>query len=153
MAVNPMSEEEHRRIRRFVKWFAPLNAWVYRLSGGRLMGNFAGCPICLVKMTGARSGKRRWMPVMHVPYREGVAVVASLGGAPKHPVWYYNLVAHPDIEVIYRGERKALRARRASSAEKAEVWPTCVQRYAPFAEYQARTDRDIPVFLCEPRSA
>ena len=148
MAENPMTAKEHRRIRRNVKLFARLNAWVYRLSGGRLMNTFSGCSICLVKMTGARSGQQRWMPVMYVPYREGVIIVASLGGAPRHPTWYYNLVAHPDIEVMVRNRRMKLTAREVYAEEKAAVWPVCVEHYPPYADYQARTDRAIPVFIC-----
>ncbi len=149
MTENPMTEKEYRQTRRFVKIFARLNVWVYRLTGGRLMNTFSGCPICLVKMTGAKSGISRWMPVMYVPYKEGVIIVASLGGAPRHPVWYYNLVAHPDIEVIYRNTHRKLRARQVDEEEKALVWPTCVEHYPPYAQYQQRTDRNIPVFVCE----
>ena len=149
MADNPMSEEEYRRTRRFVKLFARLNVLIYRLSGGRLMHTFGGCEICLVKMKGAKSGTVRWMPVMYVPYRHGIIIVASLGGAPKHPVWYYNLLAHPEIEVLVKDKRMSLRARQVGSEEKAAVWPTCVEHYPPYADYQQRTDRDIPVFVCE----
>lgn len=149
MAENPMTEKEHKAIRRNVKLFARINVWVYRLTGGRLMNTFSGCPICLVKMTGAKSGVVRWMPVMYVPYREGVIIVASLGGAPKHPTWYHNLVAHPDIEVIYRSKHMKLTARQVYDEEKAAVWPTCVEHYPPYADYQSRTDRKIPVFICE----
>ena len=75
--------------------------------------------------------------------------VASLGGAPKNPVWYYNLVAHPQVEVLVNGETKSLTAREVFGEEKAAVWPTCVEHYPPYADYQARTDREIPVFICE----
>ncbi|HTK96667.1 MAG TPA: nitroreductase/quinone reductase family protein, partial [Pseudomonadales bacterium] len=77
--------------------------------------------------------------------------VASLGGAPKNPVWYYNLVAHPDIEVQVKENTLRLRARLASSEEKAQVWPRCVAAYPSYETYQKRTTRDIPVFICEPR--
>jgi deazaflavin-dependent oxidoreductase (nitroreductase family) len=88
-----------------------------------------------------------------VPYKDGVILVASFAGGPKHPVWYYNLVAHPQIEVTLKGERKTLIARRASSEEKAAVWPLCCSHYKDFDLYQRRTPRDIPVFICEPRVA
>jgi len=152
MPPNEMSETEFKRLRRFIKPFSQLNTWVYRLTGGRLMGNFGGRPIVLVTMTGASSGEERTIPLMYVPYKGGIIVVASQGGAPKSPVWYRNLVVHPDIEAQYRGKKMKLRARRADDAEKAAVWPTCVEHYPPFADYQARTDRNIPVFICEPRS-
>ena len=149
MADNPMSDAEYRRVRRFTKLYGPFNAWVYRVSGGRLLGSFGGSDICVVKMTGVKSGKQRWVPLMYVPWKEGVVLVASMGGAPRHPVWYHNVVAHPEIEVNYRGKVMQLTARRASMDEKQEIWPTCVQHYPPYEQYQARTNRDIPVFICE----
>ena len=116
------------------------------------MGKFQGRPVCLVTMTGARSGRERTVPLMYVPYGEGVIIVASQGGAPKSPVWYRNLVEHPDIEVQYGSKKMKLRARQVDDAEKARVWPVCVQHYPPFEDYQKRTDRNIPVFVCEPRA-
>ena len=88
---------------------------------------------------------------MYVPYQQGVLLVASQGGAPKNPVWYHNLVKHPEIEVNHRGRRMALRARQASAEEKPALWPICDEHYAPYAEYRERTTRDIPIFVCEPR--
>lgn len=151
MAENPMTETEFKRIRRVVKPFSALNALVYRLSGGRLMGKFQGREICLVTMTGAKSGKKRVVPLMYVPHEDGVILVASQGGAPKSPVWYGNLLAHPDIEVQHRDRKLKLRARLVDDAEKARVWPVCVEHYPPYDDYQARTDRNIPVFVCGPR--
>lgn len=135
---------------RWLKAFTRLNVWVYRLSGGRLMNSIAGDPICLVTMTGAKSGRRRTIPLMYVPYGEGVILVASQGGAPSHPAWYHNLLAHPDIEVEQGGQRRRLRARLADTDEKAKLWPICVEHYAPYEEYQQKTTRDIPLFVCEP---
>ncbi len=102
MAENAMSQREFNRLRRMIKPLSGLNTFVYRLTGGRLMGTIGGREVCLVTMTGAKSGKQRTVPLMYVPYEDGVIIVASLGGAPKHPVWYYNLVSNPDIEVQYR---------------------------------------------------
>ena len=75
--------------------------------------------------------------------------MASQGGAPKHPVWYHNLVAHPDVKVTFDGKTVPKKARMLSEEEKAKVWPTCVKYYPPYQEYQDRTDRKIPVFRCE----
>ena len=133
-----------------VRAFTRVNVWLYQLSGGRLMNRYAGDPICLVTMTGAKSGKQRIVPLMYVPHDDKVILVASLAGAPQNPFWYHNLRAHPDIEVEYDGQRRKLRARIADSAEKAELWPICVQHYASFEDYQKRTTRDIPIFICEP---
>jgi deazaflavin-dependent oxidoreductase (nitroreductase family) len=152
MAENPMTEQEFGRLRRFVKPFASLNVLVYRLTGGRLMGRLGGREVCLVTMTGARSGRTRTIPLMYVPYQEGVILVASLGGAPRHPVWYHNLVAHPEIEVQYRSRKMKLRAREVGAEEKARLWPVAVEHYPPYQDYQRRTDREIPVFVCEPRA-
>ncbi|MEP5765932.1 MAG: nitroreductase family deazaflavin-dependent oxidoreductase [Halieaceae bacterium] len=149
MAENPMSPGEYKFTRIFIRVFAKLNVAVYRLSGGRLWKSAFGRPICLVKMTGAKSGKIRWTPVMYVPWKDGVIIVASLGGAPKNPVWYYNLVAHPQVEVLVNGKTTALTARQVYGEERMAVWPTCVEHYPDYADYQARTDREIPVFICE----
>ncbi len=133
----------------FVKAFTRVNVIVYKLSGGRLMNAFSGMPIVLVKMKGAKSGKMRTLPLMYVPYKNGVILVASQGGAPKNPVWYYNLIKNPEIEVTRDGKTRALTARHITGEEKAELWPTCVKYYPPYQQYQSRTDRSIPVFLCE----
>ena len=134
-----------------LKLFAALNANVYRMSGGRIMGKMGASDICVVRMQGARSGKWRDVPLMYVPNGNGVILVASLGGAPKNPVWYYNLVAHPDIEVQVK--QNTSEAARASgvAGRKGAVWPRCVAAYPPYEAYQKRTTRDIPVFICDPR--
>jgi deazaflavin-dependent oxidoreductase (nitroreductase family) len=132
-----------------LKLFTRINVFVYKLSGGRLMDELSGMPIVLVKMTGARSGKTIEIPLMHVPHEKGFILVASQGGAPKNPAWYHNLVKHPEIEIRFRGETRRLTARRVDDEEKAKLWPICVEYYPPYEEYQQRTERNIPVFLCE----
>jgi deazaflavin-dependent oxidoreductase (nitroreductase family) len=127
-----------------------LHVLLHRLSGGRLFNRLAGDEVCFVSMTGAKSGRRLTVPLMYVPHREGVLLVASQGGAPRNPVWYHNLVKHPEIEVTHRGRRMRLRARLASAEEKPELWPVCDRHYAPYADYRKRTTRDIPIFVCEP---
>ncbi len=136
----------------FIRLFSGLNVALYRLSGGRIMGKLGGRGICLVTMRGARSGRTITRPLMHVPYGDGVILVASLAGAPSNPVWYHNLVANPDIEVQVGADKLSLRARLASTEQKAEVWSRCVESYPEYQTYQDRTDRDIPVFICEPRA-
>jgi deazaflavin-dependent oxidoreductase (nitroreductase family) len=151
MAQNPMTEQEFKKLRQFIRPFSALNSFVYKLTGGRLMGSFQGRPIMLVTMKGAKSGKLRDVPLMYVPYRDGVIIVGSQGGAPRSPVWVKNLQAHPDVTVRCVGKTLELRARQVDEAEKARLWPICVQHYREYADYQARTDRSIPVFVCEPR--
>lgn len=131
-----------------LKLFTRINVIVYRLSGGRLLNTFSGMPICLVEMRGAKSGKKRTIPLMYVPHELGIILVASQGGAPKNPVWYYNLIANPNVRITEGGMTKNLKARQVSDAEKAELWPTCVNFYPPYQDYQEITSRNIPVFLC-----
>ena len=150
-----MSGFQGKLLKAVMSRFSKFQAQRYLKSGGRKMGQLLGRDICVVTMRGARTGKIRQVPLMLVPYDTpagpGVILVASLGGAPENPTWYYNLVAHPEIEVQVRDESLKLRARRASKEEKAQVWPLCVEHYPDYQSYQDRTDRDIPVFLCEPR--
>ena len=119
------------------------------LSGGRMFNTLMGDEVCFVTMTGAKSGRVITVPLMHVPYEGGVLLVASQGGAPRNPVWYYNLVKHPDIQVRHRKNKMNLRARLATDEEKPALWPICDASYADYALYRKRTDRDIPVFVCE----
>ena len=151
MAENQMSAEEFAKMRKFIKPFSKLNVVVYKLTRGLLMGKFQGRPVMLVTMTGAKSGLQRTIPLMYVPYKDGVIVVGSQGGAAKSPVWVKSIQQNPDVVVQYGGKKMELRARQVDDAEKAEVWPTCVENYAPYQDYQDRTDRIIPVFVCEPR--
>ena len=133
-----------------LKTLTRLHVFLHRLTGGRLFNTLAGEDVCFVTMKGAKSGRIMTIPLMYVPYRDGVLLVASQGGAPKNPAWYYNLVKHNDIEVNHRGSRMKLRARLATSDEKPDLWPICDQHYAPYADYRKRTTRDIPIFVCEP---
>ena len=133
-----------------VKTLTRLHVFLNRLSGGRLFNSFAGDEVCFVTMTGARSGRTLTIPLMFVPYGDGVLLVASMGGAPRNPVWYGNLVKHPEIEVRHRRRRMKLRARLAEPDEKPALWPICDRHYAPYADYRKRTTRDIPIFVCEP---
>jgi deazaflavin-dependent oxidoreductase (nitroreductase family) len=135
-----------------LKTFSRAHVFLNRVSGGRAFNKLAGDEVCFVTMTGAKSGRRTTMPLMFVPFEKGVLLVASLGGAPKNPLWYHNIVAHPDIEVRHRGSQMQLHARPATQAEKPALWPICDACYAPYADYRARTNRDIPIFICAPRA-
>lgn len=133
-----------------LKTMTRMHVFLHRLTGGRAFNTLAGDEVCFVTMTGAKSGRTITIPLMYVPYQEGLLLVASQGGAPKNPVWYRNLVKHPDISVNYRGRRMDLRARLATAEEKPALWPLCDEHYAPYADYRRRTTRDIPIFVCEP---
>ena len=133
-----------------VKAVTRLHVSLNRLTGGRLFNTLGGDDVCFVTMKGAKSGRTLTIPLMHVPHRDGLLLVASQGGAPRNPVWYHNLVKHPEIVVSHRRSRMKLRARLANPEEKPELWPICDQHYAPYADYRKRTSRDIPIFVCEP---
>ena len=136
--------------RAVLKAITKTHVFLHRLTGGRLFNKLGGDDVVFITMTGAKSGKRITIPLMWVPHGDGVLLVASQGGAPRNPVWYRNLVKHPDIEANHRGDKKKLRARLATAEEKPALWPICDEYYAPYADYRARTDRDIPIFVCEP---
>jgi deazaflavin-dependent oxidoreductase (nitroreductase family) len=108
-------------------------------------------PVVVVIMTGAKTGKPRRVPLMRVEHEGSYAAVASKGGAPEHPVWFNNLVANPDVTVQDGTEMHELRARRLEGDERAQWWERAVAAYPPYAEYQTKTEREIPVFVLEPR--
>ena len=107
-----------------------------------------GLPVIIVSMRGNRSGKVRKIALMRVEHDGEYALVASKGGAPTHPVWYHNLSANPDEVTIQDGpEPFAARVRQVTGAERAAWWERAVAAYPPYAEYQERTDREIPIFV------
>lgn len=107
-------------------------------------------PVVLLRMRGARSGKTRLVPLMRVEHNGVYAIVASKGGAPEHPVWYGNVTANPDVTVQDGTETGSYTAREVSGDERARWWDRAVAAYPPYAEYQDRTDRLIPVLVLEP---
>ncbi len=148
--VQQFKESQLPAIRKVIALTSKFQAGVFRLTKGRLMNTFLGGPVCLVTMTGAKSGKTRRLPLIHIAHGENKLLVASSGGMPKNPVWYYNIKAYPEIQIMADGEEKTYQARQVSDEEKAALWPVLLDVYPDFDEYQARTDRNIPVFSCEP---
>ena len=131
-------------------------AWVrdqveaYERSGGREANTLldTGLPVVIVGMRGNKSGKVRKIALMRVEHDGEYALVGSMGGAPKHPVWYWNLKAHPDEVTIQDGpEPFSVRVREVTGDERQAWWERAVAAYAPYAEYQERTERTIPVFV------
>ena len=106
-------------------------------------------PIVLFTTTGAKSGKKRYVPLMRVEENGRYAMVASKGGDPAHPSWYHNVVAHPQVTVQDGNKVAELTAREVDGAEREHWWKLAVQAYPPYAEYQEKTDRLIPVFVLE----
>ena len=125
---------------------------VLKLSGGRLLNSFGTMPVVELHTMGRSSGKRRSTMLTAPIHDDGTYVlVASRGGDDRDPDWYRNLVANPEIELTVDGETLELTARIASAEEKAEMWPRIVEAYKGYAGYQKKTDRNIPVVVCEPR--
>jgi F420H(2)-dependent quinone reductase len=131
--------------------FTGLHAAAYRLSRGRIGGRFMDAPVVLVESIGRRSGKRRTHPLMCGEDGDNLVIVASKGGIDAHPAWYLNLMANPETTAHWRGERRRVRAREAEGAERERLWEKMVGVYRPYASYQRRTERRIPIVVLEPR--
>jgi len=126
----------------------------YERSGGREANTLrdTGIPIIVVTMRGSKSGNVRKIALMRVEHDGEYALVASYGGAPSHPVWYYNLAAHPDEVMIQDGpEPFPVSVREVSGDERAAWWDRAVAVFPPYAQYQQKTERQIPVFVATRR--
>jgi F420H(2)-dependent quinone reductase len=121
----------------------------YEATDGREGGDLRGMPVIVLTTVGAKSGKLRKTALMRVEHGGVYAVVASLGGAPKHPVWYFNIVAQPHVELQDGAVKRDYLAREIVGDEKAVWWERAVAAYPPYADYQEKTDRQIPVFVLE----
>jgi len=126
----------------------------YESSGGTQGTTLrdTGLPGVIVTNLGASSGKVRKTPVMRVEHDGRYAMVASKGGAPEHPLWFYNVRANPRVELQDGPSKQDMIAREVSGDERAEWWKRAVAAYPPYAEYQEKTTREIPVFVLEPAS-
>ncbi|MEU9201164.1 nitroreductase family deazaflavin-dependent oxidoreductase [Streptomyces sp. NPDC048332] len=125
----------------------------YESSGGTKGTTMRGMPVIVLTTLGARSGKIRKTPLMRVEHNGTYAVVASLGGAPRHPVWYHNLTADPRAELQDGPVRQDMTAREVTGDEKALWWERAVEAYPDYADYQEKTGRQIPVLVLEPVEA
>jgi deazaflavin-dependent oxidoreductase (nitroreductase family) len=132
------------------KWSAD-QAALYETSGGTKGTTMQGKPVVLLTTKGARSGKLRKAPLMRVEHEGEYAIVASLGGAPKHPVWYHNVIADPHVELQDGPVKRDMIAREVTGDEKAVWWERAVAVWPDYAEYQKKTDRQIPVFVLTPQ--
>ena len=127
-----------------------IQVWLYRLSGGRLGGRMRGFKVLLLTTTGRKTGEPRVSPLLYL--REGgrVILVASQGGRDTNPMWYLNLKANPTVSVQIKGEVLQLQARDASAQERDEYWTKLTAMYPTLDDYQAWTDRVIPIVICDP---
>jgi F420H(2)-dependent quinone reductase len=123
----------------------------FEASGGAEANTLRGRPIIVLTSVGARSGKLRKTALMRVEHDGAYAVVASKGGAPAHPTWYWNLVRNPHVELQDGAVKRDYDARLVTGEERAAWWDRAVEAWPDYAGYQTRTDREIPVFVLEPR--
>ncbi|MBK5220128.1 MAG: nitroreductase family deazaflavin-dependent oxidoreductase [Thermoleophilia bacterium] len=129
------------------------HTFLYRRTGGRLGHSIPGVPgkMLLLDHVGAKSGTKRTAPLLYVEDGADVVIVASKGGFPKHPAWYHNLMANPDTTVQIGSEVRPVHARVATPEERERLWPLAVKAYGGYRDYEARTDREIPLVVLEPR--
>jgi deazaflavin-dependent oxidoreductase (nitroreductase family) len=122
----------------------------FRANGGKVGGQFAGAPLLILHSTGARSGQERVIPLMYRPEGDDLVIFASKGGAPTNPDWLHNLRAHPEASVEVGADTRKVVAREAQGEERERIWQDHKKAYPGFADYEAKTDRVIPVVVLEP---
>jgi deazaflavin-dependent oxidoreductase (nitroreductase family) len=130
--------------------WARRQAELYEATNGEMGGDLRGMPVIVLTSLGAKTGKLRKTALMRVEHEGTYAVVASLGGAPRHPVWYHNLKGNPHVELQDGATKRDYTAREVTGDEKATWWKRAVKAYPDYANYQAKTERQIPVFVLEP---
>ena len=136
-----------------MKFFSQLHVFLYKASGGRLGGRFKGAPVLLLTTTGRKSGKQRTTPVLFGQDAGRYVIVASVGGAPKHPAWYLNLRDRPDATIRVGSRTLAVHAETVPPEERARLWTLMTQLYRGYDDYQAKTSREIPLVLLTPAPA
>jgi deazaflavin-dependent oxidoreductase (nitroreductase family) len=130
-----------------------LNVPLYRLSRGRIGGKVGKGPVLLLTTTGRKSGEQRTAPVLYLADGERFVVINTNAGNTKTPAWSLNLRADPEAEVEVRGKRAKVRARIAEGEERAELWRRHMQQYSGWDYYESKLDREISIFILEPRSS
>jgi deazaflavin-dependent oxidoreductase (nitroreductase family) len=133
-------------VKRFFSALAKLHVAVYRLTGGRVGNHITGgAPVLLLTTIGRKTGRRRTNPLLYVADGDGYAVVASAGGAPKHPAWYLNLGSNPEVQVQVKSRRFDARAETAGHEDRARLWSQLTAIWPAYDTYQTKTTRQIPV--------
>ncbi|MEV5646996.1 nitroreductase family deazaflavin-dependent oxidoreductase [Nocardia sp. NPDC052254] len=150
---------DHPILPKIFKYAGRVQVWVFRRTGGRIGGTWrigAGfrkpVPTLLLEHRGRRSGTAYTTPLLYITDGADTVIVASQGGLVKHPQWYHNLVADPDVHIQIGRDRRAVHAVTADAEQRARLWPRLVQAYADFDTYQAWTEREIPVVVLRPRA-
>jgi len=138
--------------RRLVKAVTALALFAYRASRGHIGGRFGHVRVLLLTTTGRKTGKRRTTPLGYLETDGRIVIIASFGGSDVHPAWYLNLAANPEVEArLGAGTPRPMRARTATSEEREELWPKVVELWKGYGRYQAKTAREIPFVILEPR--
>ena len=133
-----------------LKLFSRLHVFLYKASGGRIAGRFKAAPVLLLTTTGRKTGKRRTTPLLYGEDAGRYVVVASVGGAPKHPAWYLNLSGNGETTIQVDGRKLPVNAETALAAERARLWTLMTQLYPGYDAYQTKTSREIPVVVLTP---
>ena len=134
----------------FWERFTDFHTVAYKASHGRIGGKAYGVPVALVESVGRKSGKRRTHPLLCGEDGDNLVLIASKGGTDRHPAWYHNLKENPETTAWWRGEKRSVRAREASGAEREPLWRMMVEAYPQYENYQRRCERQIPVVVLEP---
>jgi deazaflavin-dependent oxidoreductase (nitroreductase family) len=129
---------------------AAVHRGVYQATGGRLGGRLGKVPVLLLTTRGRRTGRPRTTPLAYFQDGDSIVLVASNGGAPRHPNWYENLTVHPEVRVTRGRSTQAMTARTATAEEKRRLWPVVVSAYRGYERYQQRTSREIPLVILTP---
>jgi len=133
-----------------LKLFSRIHVFLYRASGGRIGGRFRAAPVLLLTTTGRKSGKQRTTPLLYAEDAGRYVVVASVGGAPKHPAWYLNLRGSPEANIQVGGRTLHTHAETVPPEERARLWAVMTRLYPPYDDYQAKTSREIPLVTLTP---
>jgi len=133
-----------------LKLVSRVHVALYRASGGRIGGRFKVAPVLLLTTTGRKTGKRRTTPLLYGEDAGRYVIVASVGGAPKHPSWYLNLSGNPDATIQVGGRKLEVHADTAAADERARLWTLMTRMYPGYDDYQAKTSREIPVVTLTP---
>lgn len=134
----------------FIRMFLALHVFIYRLTGGKVMGAFGPNPILLLDTMGRKSGKLRTTPLMYTRNGDNYIIAASNGGADSHPAWYHNLKGNPKTTIQVKGDKINVTAQEAPSKERNRLWPLFTAKAPQFKAYEQKTKRQIPMFILRP---
>jgi F420H(2)-dependent quinone reductase len=148
--ISPPAPQADSRFWTLWRGLTDAHTALYKLTRGRIGGRALGARFALVESVGRRSGKLRTHPLICEPDGENLVIVASKGGVDAHPAWYLNLMADPETAVWWQGRRRRVHAREADRDERERLWPKMTAVWAPYEDYQRRTERLIPIVILEP---